>query len=72
MSQLISATQPEYKQNLIHKHTSKASLRGKVDAKCIECIQNGTWRKQAEECTSSMRTLYQTRPKSSTKDKKVS
>jgi len=63
MSQLISATQPEYKQNLIYKHTS---LRDKVDAKCIECIQDGTWRKQAEECTSSMCHLYSSRPKSKT------
>ncbi len=49
-------TQTDYKQNLIHKHTSKAGLRGKLDAKCIECIYDpvslGSWRLQVDKCSS--------------------
>jgi len=72
MSNLISATQPEYKQNLIHKHASKPGLRGKIDAKCIECIYDpigaGTWRMQVENCTCPSCPLYLVRAKSETKE----
>ena len=40
----------------IEKLSSKAGLRGKIDAKCCECIydpyQKGSWRYQVEKCTS--------------------
>ena len=51
-----------YRDFLIDKHASKAGLRGKIDAQCIECIhdpyQLGSWRKQVENCTSYAGPLY--------------
>ena len=59
-------------QMLIDKHVNKAGFRGKVDAKCIECIydpyQPGTWRKQVEDCTGWHCPLYSVRPKTTNKD----
>jgi len=53
----------------ISRLTSKAGLRGKLDAKCCECIydpyQEGTWRKQVENCTSLTCPLFNVRTKSS-------
>jgi len=53
---------------LIRKHASKPGLRGKIDAKCIECIydpyQSGSWRIQVEKCSSLTCPLYSVRPKS--------
>ena len=53
-------------QILIDKHVRKAGLRGKIDAKCIECIydpyQQGTWRKQVENCTFWHCPLFSVRP----------
>lgn len=57
----------DYKQELIDRHKSKPGMRGKVNAKCIECIYDelgaGTWRKQAENCTGYSCPLYEIRPK---------
>ena len=68
MEDLIQA---DYQQILIRKHTNKVGLRGKIDAKCIECIYDpyepGTWRKQVEECTSPSCPLYPVRAKSEAK-----
>lgn len=58
------------KNALIERMVSKPGLRGKVDAKCMECIydpySNGTWRNQVEECSSYTCPLYSIRTKSNT------
>ena len=45
----------QHQLDLIIKHAGKPGLRGKIDAKCIECIfdpyQRGSWRSQVEKCT---------------------
>ena len=55
------------KNDLINRMASKPGLRGKIDAKCLECIydphQAGTWRKQVEECTSMTCPLFPIRTK---------
>lgn len=61
------------KQQLIKREASKPGFRGKVNAKCIECIYDdiggqGTWRKQVEDCTSKMCPLYSVRPTSNGAD----
>ncbi len=58
------------KQELIAKQSSKPGMRGKVNAKCIECIYDdigggGSWRNQAENCTCLTCPLYSVRPVSS-------
>ncbi len=62
---------PDHKQKLINKLCSKPGLRGRLDAKCIECIYdpiaNGTWRLQVKECTSWSCPLFPARPISETK-----
>jgi hypothetical protein len=54
------------RQKLLEKLARKAGLRSKVDAKCIECIydpcQDGSWRKQVENCTARDCPLYSVRP----------
>lgn len=56
----------QYREELIEKKAGKAGLRGKIDAKCIECIfdpyQKGSWRFQVEKCTSPTCPLYPVRP----------
>jgi len=53
---------------VIHREASKAGLRGKINAKCCECIYDpyeaGTWRYQVAICTSKGCPLYQVRPTS--------
>lgn len=53
---------------VINREASKAGLRGKIDAMCCYCIyddsQEGTWRKQVENCTSCGCPLYAVRPTS--------
>lgn len=53
---------------VINREASKAGLRGKINAKCCECIYDpyeaGTWRSQVEKCTSKDCPLYQVRPTS--------
>ena len=52
----------------IKRLVSKVGLRGKIDAKCCECIYDpyseGTWRKQVENCTSCSCPLFSVRTKS--------
>lgn len=60
----------ERRASLIHRESSKAGLRGKINAKCIECIFDadgggGSWRQQVEECTSVTCPLFSVRPVSS-------
>lgn len=57
------------RQQLIKRECSKPGMRGRVNAKCIECIYddvggNGSWRQQVEACTSESCPLYAIRPKS--------
>ena len=44
----------------------KAHLRGRIDAKCCECIydpyQKGNWRQQVQACTAPTCPLYDVRP----------
>lgn len=51
----------------IRRLIGKPGLRGRIDAKCCECIydpyQAGTWRKQVEECTGTECPLYDIRTK---------
>ena len=58
----------EASESIINRLVKKRGLRGKLDAKCVECIydpyQLGTWRKQVENCTSPTCPLYSVRPKS--------
>lgn len=57
-----------YRTETIHRLVRKPGLRGRLDAKCCECIydpyQEGTWRKQVENCTSPTCPLFDVRPKS--------
>ncbi len=52
---------------VIAQHAGKPGLRGKVNAKCVECIYDpsslGTWRKQTDECTARTCPLYPVRPR---------
>jgi hypothetical protein len=56
-----------YKRNLIIKQAGKPGKSGKIAAKCIECVydpeEQGTWRRQVENCTSKGCPLYAVRPK---------
>jgi hypothetical protein len=57
------------REELIAKQGSKAGLRGKINAKCIECIFDpqgggGSWRQQVAACTSKTCPLYEVRAKS--------
>ncbi|MGB1428680.1 MAG: hypothetical protein ACPG62_10285 [Cycloclasticus sp.] len=55
-----------HRDKTIRKLASKPGLRGKIDAKCCECIydpyQEGTWRLQVEKCTSPACPLFSVRP----------
>lgn len=57
------------REELIQMQANKAGFRGKVNAKCIECIYDpystGNWRKQVEKCTCLACPLYSIRPTSS-------
>ncbi|MCG2580119.1 MAG: hypothetical protein KA296_04495 [Marinobacter sp.] len=61
---------------LIEKQLRKPGLRGKIDAKCIECIydpnQNGGWRIQVGNCASRSCPLYSVRSKSEASGKAAS
>ena len=57
-------------QELIARESAKPGMRGKVNAKCIECIYDGSggggsWRQQVQDCTSTTCPLYSVRPTSS-------
>ena len=55
-------------EKVIIREASKAGLRGKINAKCCECIYDpyasGTWREQVENCTSKACPLFTVRPMS--------
>ena len=59
----------DYQRELIDRLVSKVGLRGKIDAKCIECIYDpyadGTWRQQVAGCTSKTCPLHTSRAKPS-------
>lgn len=59
----------DYKERLIEREANRPGMRGKINAKCIECIydgqSNGSWRKQVEKCTAKHCPLHSVRPKSS-------
>ena len=61
----------DYQLELIDRLIGKPGLRGKIDAKCVECIydpyDNGSWRLQVEKCTSPTCPLYPVRPTTTTK-----
>ena len=63
----------DYKQELLNRQSSKVGLRGKINANCIDCVydstQQGSWRKQVENCCGYSCQLYAVRP-ISTPDKK--
>ena len=74
MSELIiRKAADDLRDNTIGNLVRKAGLRGKIEAKCIECIydpyQQGTWRFQVENCTSPDRSLYEARPTTLTSSK---
>lgn len=56
----------DHRSEVIAREAGKPGLRGKINAKCTECIydpyQPGTWRKQVENCTSPACPLYEVRP----------
>jgi len=58
--------------NTIHKLASKPGLRGKIDAKCYECIYDhydeGSWRKQVEKCTCMTCPLFSVRARSNSQE----
>lgn len=57
---------------LIEREKAKPGFRGKINAKCIECIYDdaggagGTWRQQVEACSAPSCPLYEVRPVSAT------
>ena len=61
-----TSTDKDYQQELIDRLSSKPGLRGKIDAKCVECIYDpldvGTWRQQVARCTSYTCPLRPVRP----------
>lgn len=56
----------DHRAAIIRREAGKAGLRGRINAKCCECIYDphaaGTWRKQAENCASRGCPLYAVRP----------
>ena len=63
----------ERREELIAREAAKPGFRGKVNAKCIECIYDpykgrGTWRQQAEACTAGDCPLFSVRPTSNAED----
>lgn len=62
------------KQELVDLHAKKPGYRGKLDAKCIDCIYDpldvGTWRKQVACCTVYRCPLHPVRAKVSRQVKK--
>ena len=59
----------ERRDALIARLAGKAGLRGKIDAKCVECVYDptagdGNWRQQVEACCGYSCPLYGVRAKS--------
>ena len=61
-----TSTDKDYQQELIDRLSSKPGLRGKIDAKCVECIYDpldvGTWLQQVAICSSYTCPLRPVRP----------
>lgn len=61
-----NSNQMDVKDKTIARLLKKGKLRGRIDAKCCECIYDpigdGTWRFQVEICTSFTCPLYPVRP----------
>ncbi len=54
---------------LIARQAKQAGFKGKINAKCIECIYDplqgqGNWRQQVQACTDTGCPLYEVRPTS--------
>lgn len=53
---------------VIRQEAGKAGLRGRINAKCVECIYDpsgaGSWLKQVGRCPSPDCPLYEVRPRS--------
>jgi hypothetical protein len=54
-------------QKLIAQESRRSGLRGKINAKCVECVYDdigggGTWREQVEACTAVSCPLFSVRP----------
>jgi len=66
-----TSTDKDYQQKLIDRLSSKPGLRGKIDAKCVECIYDeldvGTWREQVARCSSYTCPLRPVRPQPTNK-----
>jgi len=63
----------DLREEVIARESAKPGFRGKVNAKCVECIYDpfagaGTWRQQVEACTAVTCPLYQIRPLSDSAD----
>jgi len=58
----------DMKAKTVQRLTNKGKLRGRIDAKCCECIYapigDGSWRLQVENCISYSCPLYEIRAKS--------
>ena len=54
------------KNDIILQQLEKGGFRARINAKCVECIYDpeapGTWRHQAQACTSKGCPLFQVRP----------
>ncbi len=54
--------------DLIQREVSKPGMRGKVNAKCIDCIYDpllpGSWRGQVDKCQDNTCPLWSIRPRS--------
>lgn len=52
---------------LIEREMAKPGLRGRINAKCVDCIYDpfsggGNWRQQVTACTATACPLYDARP----------
>jgi len=62
------------KDEIIAKEVAKAGYRGKINAKCCECIYDGSggaggnWKQQVTACTSRQCPLYSVRPVSRSRE----
>ncbi len=54
--------------DLIAREAGKTGMRGKINAKCIDCIYDplllGSWRKQTDQCQDTTCPLWAIRPRS--------
>jgi hypothetical protein len=69
LKELIMNEADKRRHDVITRQAGKPGLRGKVNAKCVECIFDpigggGNWRQQVEACTSVTCPLFLIRPTS--------